>query len=247
MPQADPTDGTLEPCYVLHRRPYRNTSVLAELFTRDSGRIGVVARGARASRSRWRGLLEPFVALRVSWRGRGELRTLTQIEEAGQRAVLAPRRLASAFYVNELLLRLTERFQPMHGLFAGYCRVLHALAGDPDIEPPLRLFEYDLLDELGLTLRLEYDSDGEPVDAHASYTYDPQAGPVRHARPGNGGSGWISGRSLLAYAARDLGDESTRHEVKQITRAAIERHLEGRPLHSRWLYRRLRSIELGGK
>lgn len=225
----------MDPAYVLHRRPYRNTSALAELFTQGSGRIGVVVRGARAPKSRWRGLLEPFVPLRVAWRGRGELYTLTQAEEANRPASLPPMRLASALYVNELVMRLTERNEPLPGLFASYCRVLHALTQVEDAEPPLRLFEHDLLDDLGLSLPLEHDSTGAPIVADASYRYDPEAGPVRTSGVTEGEL--VSGYSLLAFAARDLAEPRTRREAKRVTRLAIERQLNGRPLHSRSLYR----------
>jgi DNA repair protein RecO (recombination protein O) len=179
--------------------------------------------------------LEPFVPLRVAWRGRGELYTLTKIEEANRSALLPPRQLANALYINELMMRLTERNEALPGLFAGYCRVLHALTQAQDVEPPLRLFEHDMLDELGLTLPLEHDSTGEPIVADARYRYDPETGPVR--THGSAQGELVSGHSLLAFAARDLSEAQTRREAKRVTRLAIERQLNGRPLHSRSLYR----------
>ena len=116
-----------EPAFVLHRIPYRDSSQIVELFTRGHGRVSVVARGARRPRSPWRGLLQPFNELLVSWTGRSELRSLVAAEPAGQRMPLAGERLFSGFYMNELILRLLQRHDPHDPLYHAYRQALAAL------------------------------------------------------------------------------------------------------------------------
>ena len=109
----------LQSSFVLHRRPYRDTSLLLEVFSQEYGRLGLVARGAVSPRSRWKGLLQPFAPLLLSWSGAGELATLTAAEEAGCPIPLPPHRVLAGLYINELLLRLLPRLDPHPGLFAG--------------------------------------------------------------------------------------------------------------------------------
>lgn len=139
----------VQPAWVLHRRPWSESSLIVELFSRDFGRIGAVARGGRNSR-RWRGLLEPFSPVLASWQGRGELRSLVAAEPDGARPALAGAALASGFYLNELLLRLLRRDDPHPELHPLYGDTLNRL---PD-EAALRGFECRLLEALGYGLLL---------------------------------------------------------------------------------------------
>lgn len=223
----------LQPAFVLHRRPYRNTSLLLEILSRDAGRLGLVARGARRLRSPWRGLLEPFRPLLLSWSGRGEVPTLTAAEEAAPLPALPPPRLYSGLYVNELLLRLLGRHAPHPELFAAYRGVVEALAESAE-EPALRLFEKRLLAELGYGLLLHVEAlTGRPIAAADAYRYVPEQGPVAAAQSRIGLP--ISGRSLLAFGRDDLTDPMVLREVKRLTRMAIAAHLQGQPLHTRRL------------
>jgi len=119
----------MQPAYVLHHRPYRETSSLLELLTEEHGRIGAVARGARQASSRWRGLLQPFRPLLLSWSGRGELVTLTGAEPASAALMIPAERLMSAWYANELMIRLLGRSDPQRKIFLAYATVLAELAG----------------------------------------------------------------------------------------------------------------------
>ncbi|MDX1657048.1 MAG: DNA repair protein RecO [Candidatus Competibacteraceae bacterium] len=222
---------SLEPAFVLHRRPYRNTSLLLEVITPAHGRLGLVARGARGPRSRLRGRLEPFVPLLLSALGRGELLTLSGVEEAPPLPQLPPERLLSGFYVNELLLKLLPRHDPQPVLFAAYREVLAALGGQAGEEATLRIFEKRLLAELGYGLQLEYEADsGRPIEADRHYRYLLERGPVAGGRTGLS----VSGRGLLALGREQL-DGAVLKEIKGLTRAAIARQLEGRPLGTREL------------
>ncbi len=128
MIRANTTRVSLQPAYVLHHRPYRDSSLLLEIFTPDHGRVGLVARGARSPKSRLYGVLQPFQPLLISWVGRGELATLSGAEANGPPQRLQGKSVISGFYINELLLRLLHRHDPHAALFDGYARTLPLLA-----------------------------------------------------------------------------------------------------------------------
>ncbi|MBI2778826.1 MAG: DNA repair protein RecO [Gammaproteobacteria bacterium] len=243
---------SLQPAYVLHSKPYRDTSLLIEAFTPEFGRIGLVARGARAAKSRMRGLLQLFRPLLISWVGKGDLVTLAAAEEHGLAPVLGGRALLSGFYLNELLLRLLHRHDPHPALFHMYDAALHGLAAQADGNPPdgdaqlqqtLRTFEKNLLQEVGYGLVLDHDVvTGSSIEADGKYRYHLEKGPIQLAAPevekGVGIS--IQGRSLIALAQNDLGDASVLREAKRLLREALAVHLGPKPLRSRELYGELK-------
>lgn len=224
----------LDPGFVLHRRPYRDTSLLLELFTETGGRLGAVSRGARGARSPLKGLLQPFQPLLLSWGGRGELRTLTGAEAAGRSLLLRGPALAAGFYLNELLLRLLQRHDPNPELYRAYGRALPRLA-EPGMEWTLRLFERDLLQALGYGLLLAETPEGEPVQPQERYCYHLESGPV----PGAAGGLQLSGAALLALETGEAPGETEQGEVKRLMRAALQLYLGDRPLASRELFRPL--------
>src|SRR5436189_79167 len=165
--------------FVLHGYPYRETSLLLEVFTRAFGRVSMVARGARSPRSPLRGVLLAFQPLALSWFGKGELRTLARAEWVGGQPLLHGEALMCGFYLNELLLRLLPREDAHDALFSRYWEALRRLAPHGSSAPALRSFERALLKELGYAMALERDSaSGRAIDAAKSYTYDPERGPV---------------------------------------------------------------------
>jgi DNA repair protein RecO (recombination protein O) len=229
----------LEPAFVLHRRPYRESSLLVEAFGRRSGRVGLVARGARRPGSGLRSALQPFSAVLLSWTGRGELGTLTGAEpEAGARA-LPGSRLRSGLYVNELMMRLLHRHDPHPELFDSYRMVLAGLADqEREEEPVLRRFEIRLLESVGYGLSLERDVvSGQILEPEALYLYAPESG-ARRWSPGDAEEGEvrIHGRTLRALAVGDLEDPRSRTEAKRLLRAVLAVHLGGRPLESRRIF-----------
>ncbi len=226
----------LQPAFILHRRPYLNTSLLLETFSREQGRLGLVARGASAPRSRLKGLLQPFTPLLLSWTGAGELATLTGAEEAGRPVPLPPNRVLAGLYVNELLVRLLPRQDAQPGLFAAYEAVLAELATADGEEPPLRRFEKKLLEELGYGLTLDREAaSGVPIVAEERYRYVLDRGPLAASQSRTGVP--ISGRGLLALRDGILVDPTVLKEVKRLTRAALAEQLRGRTLKTRELYR----------
>lgn len=228
----------LAPAFILHRRPYRESSLLVEALSRDYGRVGLVARGASRPRARLKALLQPFQPLLLSWSGRGDLTTLHAAEELQRLPGLPAARLLSGFYLNELLIMLLARGDPCPELFAGYQRALAELAGDANEQVPLRRFEVELLARLGYGLQLTHEADnGRPLLAGQRYRYLLDRGPVPLTEAGPGII--ISGQSLLALAAGEFGEPAMLQEVKQLTRAALAARLD-KPLQSRAMIGALR-------
>ncbi|MEJ2515999.1 MAG: DNA repair protein RecO [Gammaproteobacteria bacterium] len=223
---------------MLHRRPFRDTSLVVEVFTRHHGRVGLVARSARGPRSRFRGVLQPFALLLLSWRIRGELGTLTGVEPAGPPPPpAAGTRLLSMFYVNELVLRLTQRQDPHAELYDAYGDVLARLGREPAPAPALRVFEKRLLESLGYGVDLAVDASGRPVEATKTYRFDPEAG-VFACDPGTAGA--LSGGSLLALAREAPESPGELADALRLTRTALDAQLGDKGLKTRELLARLR-------
>lgn len=225
---------TLEPVAVLHHRPYRDTSVLLELFALGHGRVGAIARGVRTEKSRWAGALQAFRPLLVSWSGRGELVNVNAVEENGPALFLAGTALTCGFYVNELLLRLLQRNDPHAALYEVYWQAIRRLGEGAEPDVTLRVFEKQLLQELGYGLQLEHSADrGTPIEPDARYSYEIERGPVAYNERSYGVS--VQGATLISLAHNDLRDDIARRESKHLMRAVLGHYLGDKPLHSREL------------
>jgi DNA repair protein RecO (recombination protein O) len=239
------TRVTLEPAYILHHYPYRDSSLLLEIFSGAHGRVGLVARGARSAKARWRGQLQGFRPLLLSWSLRGELGTLTGVDIRGRAELPAGRHLLSAWYLNELIMRLLTRHDPHPELFVAYEQALQVLAIDE--EPALRLFEKRLLQELGYGLLLDHEADaGRPVAADVMYEYRLERGPVRCHTIREQGL-YLRGSSLIALHNDRLGDPDACREVKYLMRAALSLYLGTRPLKTREVLRQLSTFTTAGQ
>ena len=209
-----------QPAFVLHARAWRETSMLIEAFTRDHGRVGLVARGVRGARSRFpRASLQPLQPLLLGWSARGELGTLTGAEQTGTRWILSGDALLAGIYVNELVLRLTSRNDAHGAAFAAYTECLGRLAEQPDIAWTLRRFERDFLADLGYALMLTRTAEGAPIDAAAVYAYVADTGPVAWRE----GSGLprISGSALTMLDRDETPTASELAELRRLMRAVI--------------------------
>lgn len=223
--------------YLLHCRPWRETSLWLEAFTREAGKVALIAKGGRRHR-RFAARLQPFQPLLLQWRRRGELANLTVAESGGPSFGLQGTALFCGFYVNELLCRLLARDDPHPGLFDGYQRVLLELAEGKDVEAGLRRFELTLLVETGYAPVLDHEVEyGIAIDAEKRYRYLPERGPVADA------NGWLHGLTLLELGTGRLSTPRSRAEAKRLLRLLIEPHLQGRPLQSRSLFCQLREHE----
>ena len=232
-----------EPGYVLHTYPYKESSLIVEVFTRRFGRVALLARGARRPRSALRGVLLAFHPLRFGWStsaaGESSLGNLIGADWAGKLAPLGGRGLMCGFYLNELLLKLLPRDDAHEALFDHYTGALSRLAAR---EPPaavLRAFERRLLAELGYAPLLDREAaSGAPIDPARHYAYEPDRGPLA----GGAGVMRVSGQTLLDVAADEYGRPETREEARALMRALIAQRLHGQVLHTRAILMELNEL-----
>lgn len=226
---------SLSPAYVLHSRPYRDSSALVDLLTLHHGLQRVVWRGARGQRRKL--APQPFMPLLVGMVGRSDLKTLTQAEVAGGFAPLQGEVLFSGLYLNELLVRLLRTGDAQPLLFAAYQGALEQLAQGDRVEPILRRFEWQLLAILGYGFSLTEDANGQPVGTQQRYVWHASDGlqPIRDPLLVDAG---LPGAALLAMAADDWSAATTLRAAKQLMRQALGVHLGDRPLVSRQLFAR---------
>lgn len=224
--------------FILHTRPYGETSLLIEGFSAESGRIGLIAKGARQRKSRWRGLLQPFRLLLLSWLKRRELGIVTDVEPEMAFPLLRRRGVLSGLYLNELLLRLLRRDDPQPQLFEHYLTAVRDLAEQPHEEPILRVFEKQLLDVLGYGLTLDREvQKGQRINPNIRYYYRLDFGPVLESAAG-ATEVPIGGRTLLALAQGHVTGTTELLEAKRLLRLALQRQLGNKPLLSRTLFRK---------
>ena len=243
--------GTLEPAYILHTRNYRNTSLILDLFTRDSGRYSVVSKGVRSPRSKIRSRLQPFSPLLIASVGRGELKTSTTIDFPGKPFGLMGKGLMLGLYVNELLYRLLDRFEPIAGLYQGYEDLLSELVLSEQSMSgqqlsikesggevtAIRRFELCLLQELGYGINFEYDSrDGQPISADLDYRFVVHEG-FHAIRESQGET--FSGVEVLRIASGELEQVDSKR-LLNLTRLSLAELLGDKPLKSRSLFRGVR-------
>jgi DNA repair protein RecO (recombination protein O) len=227
--------------YVLHTYPYKETSLIVELFMRRFGRVALLARGARRPRSAMRGVLLSFHPLRLSFSASAELGNLISAEWAGALQPLAGQGLMCGFYLNELLLRLLPRDDAHEALFDCYAVALKDLSEAALFPAVLRGFEKRLLAELGYAPLLERDAASRPIDPDALYVYEPERGPTP-VNATRSGDLVIRGRTLLDVAADDYSSPATREEARNLMRALIGERLHGQVLHTRTVLRELSDL-----
>lgn len=222
-----------QPAYVLHTRPYKETSVIASLITLDYGRIDGVVAGVRKAKSRNRALLQPMQPLHVTWRGDNNLKTLSDIESCGVPARLNGRYLNCVLYANELLNRLLLPQEACPLLFREYALLLlqlEQIQESSQLEPLLRQFEWQLLKSLGYPINF-VSSKGHRLQADQYYQYDWQSGFVLS----NQG---FMGQHLLQLEALQWQQTECLKIAKQLSRIAFKPLLGDKPLLARQLFQR---------
>ena len=225
---------SLQPAFVLHRRDYRDTSLIIELFTLHDGRVSVIAKGAKRTKSPLRNSLQMFQPILIARTGKNELQTLTQVEMQTPLMPIAGRYLAWAFYLNELLFRLLGKHDPYPELFHHYQNLLQSLVDNKADEKKLRLFEYTLLNELGYGLQLTTDNNEQALQDDAYYNFLPHQAPVKTSLTDN--THFIyPGSSLLAIQQQRFDDETVLQDAKRLLRHALLQLLGDKPLKSREL------------
>lgn len=229
----------LQPAYILHTRPYRDTSLLIDLLTPDFGRVTAIARGVRKTKTPKRQLLNPFSRLLVCWQGKTDVKLLTSFEADNYFLALKGNHLYSAFYLNELLVRLLPEMDRHNGLFYAYEQSLGALQQQVDIEPLLRSFEFRLLEELGYALDFTQDvRNGCDINEQGFYECNIQEG-FYAASPDIPESFLIKGEWLLNIAAGNYASPATRLAAKKLARRMLKPLLGSKPLHSRELFKHI--------
>jgi DNA repair protein RecO (recombination protein O) len=234
----------LEPAYLLHHRPWSDTSRILDLMTRGHGRVTLFAHGARRPKSPLRAVLRPFLPLLVSWSGPAVGGTLTSAESAERPVAMPPERLMSGFYLNELMLRLLPKEDRHEALYDAYAAALRQLADGAE-HAALRSFESVLLEELGYGVDLARDAgSGRPLEADRYYHFEPGRGvvAVRDTEPG---SDSYAGRDVLGVAHGEFGQAPVLKAARRIYGAAIAHCLEGRGLASREVMLAMRRREQG--
>ncbi len=217
--------------FILHRRPYSETSLLIDVFTRGYGRLTLIAKGSRRNKQRAVGLFIPFKPLLLSWSGKGNLPVLTGIESSRFAEELSASARSCAYYQNELLLKLLHRFDSNEKLFDHYRDSLVALEKGIDPHAVLRIFEKCLLREIGFGLILDHDAlSGQAINEDAYYDYVPEKGPVLTLSPG---AASIRGKTLKAFHDDKFESREQIHEAMQLTRKLIDRQLNGEVLRTR--------------
>jgi len=219
--------------FILHRRPFRDSSQILDLLSRDHGKLAVVARGSRGANSRLKGLLRPFMPLSMSWVLKSDLGTLTGAEVRGAPLSLTGDALLSGYYVNELILHFLHRHDPQPEVFDAYGRTIKALAmKGSGIAPALRQFEMALLRHSGYALNLDGESDsGEALEPGKYYDYRVEQGAVQVRR--DEGPMVFSGTTLAGIAAQRFDDPDILRAANRLMREVISYHLGGKELKSR--------------
>ena len=225
-----------EPCFLLHARSFGDTSIIADVFTESSGKVSIMAKGAKNPRSKFFGHLLPFTALRIILTGKSEMKTLTQIDSNFfSQSVKGPHDLYTYLYVNELMMRLLPKGLPNQELYDLYKNFVELARADAISELDLRAFELDLLDVLGYGINFDTDSkENTEFKDSIVYSYMPEKG-FHHSDDAEG------------FSAKEISDIKNRTlegidklKLKQQLKVAINACLDGRELSSRDFFKKIR-------
>lgn len=230
-----------EPAWLLHHRPFRDSSRILDILSRDYGRLSVVARGSRSAKSRLRGILRPFIPLNLSWVIRSDLGTLTGADMTGSSLVLSGDALMSGYYVNELLLNFLHKHDPQPGIFDIYGATVASLSSGGNVAASLRYFEMELLRMLGYALNLDHDTESQQeLLAEGLYEYRLEQGPTpvssRHSPM------VYSGAQLRAIREQKFDQPEVLRDAGRLLRDVIHFHLGGKELKSRKVMLELRQL-----
>ena len=218
----------LQPAYILSQRQYRETSLILDVLTQDYGRVSLLAKGVRKTKSKSAGLLQPFIPLTISYLGKTDLKTLTDVELRQAFNPLPGMALYCGFYINELVECFLHQYDPHPEVFSHYSDCLSVLMTGLDVEQALRCFELDLIDAVGFGLQLEYDFHTEQeIQPLARYHFKVEQGPIAAL------DGRFLGMTLLAIKLRDFTNPQVLADAKILMRTVIDVYLRGKPLKSR--------------
>jgi len=226
--------------YILHTRPYTESSLIIEVFTKDFGRLGLLAKGARNHKNKKRGVLQPFQPLLISWQGKGDLPILTEIEQGKGLLLFDYKSRVCGFYVNELIYKLLHRRDPNKGLYSAYSTLMNNLDVSNnqqlDREVNLRLFEKQLLAEIGYALILDRDIDSEElINPELVYEYIPERGPQKYQARSSQSPLIVSGMVLHSIHRNRYPNDVIMNQSKRFMRHMLQIILAGKTIISRHL------------
>lgn len=226
----------LTPCYILHRRDYSESSLILDVFSREHGRISLIAKGAKRNKKRQGINNSLYQKYNMAWLAKSELGTLTDIELLSLSNSLKPEVMMTGFYMNEIMLRLLHKHESHPELFDSYDTAINRLLDNEPEQIVLRYYEKTLLQSLGYGVILEHEAQtGEALDAEKEYYYQLDSGPCYYVVD-NGLGINISGKTLLELNAENLSDVKNINEAKKLLRLILNQHLGEKPLASRELY-----------
>ena len=229
------TNNDWDECFLLHHRPHGETSLIVDVFTKKNGKMSFIAKGAKKPKSKFFGYLTPFTKLRITYTGRSELKTLTNIDRDFSESTNSLSKTSySLLYINELLIRLLPKDAVHEDLFQLYESFLVKIHAGENIELTLRSFELDMLEMLGYGLDFENEIDkNQSIDVNKNYSFIPERG-FRESKNSN-----FSGRDIINIRMRNLAEVSKKH-LKHITQESIHFCLDGKNLSSREIFRRIK-------
>ncbi len=229
---------TAQSGYVLHTRPYMESSLLVEVFTREHGRLTLISKGSRRKLTRSQGMYVGFKPLLISWVGKGDLPILTSIEQQGHFQSLKQSEIGCGYYINELILKLLHRHDSHEKLFDKYHDLIISLSEGKNPFLLLRIFEKHLLQEIGFGLVLSHDVEtGEEIRADSFYVYVPQKGPI--TAPSQN-SDTICGETLIGLKLESFKTEAQMKQARWLTRSLIDIQLAGKKLKTRKIFTQMR-------
>ena len=229
------TNSDWDECFLLHQRPHGETSLIVDVFTKKNGKMSIIAKGAKKPKSKFFGYLTPFTKLKITYTGRSELKTLTNIDRDFSESTNSLSKTSySLLYINELLIRLLPKDAVHEDLFLLYESFLLKIHAGKNIELTLRSFELDMLEMLGYGLDFENEIDkNQSIDINKNYSFIPERG-FRESKNSN-----FSGKDIINIRMRNLSEVSKKH-LKHITQESIHFCLDGKNLSSREIFRRIK-------
>ena len=229
------TNSDWDECFLLHQRPHGETSLIVDVFTKKNGKMSVIAKGAKKPKSKFFGYLTPFTKLKITYTGRPELKTLTNIDRDFSESTNSLSKTSySLLYINELLIRLLPKDAVHEDLFLLYESFLLKIHSGENIELTLRSFELDMLEMLGYGLDFENEIDkNQSIDVNKNYSFIPERG-FRESSNSK-----FSGQDIINIRMRNLSEVSKKH-LKHITQESIHFCLDGKNLSSREIFRRIK-------
>ncbi len=230
------------PCYVLHRRNFSETSFILEVFSRDYGRISIIAKGAKQSK-KYHGInFDLYQKYNISWISKNELGTLTDVDIAPSKYSFIPEKAITGFYINEIILKLLYKDEPYPELFDMYELTLNRLFSNENEKIILRYFEKILLKSLGYGISLDHDvKTGLSITSKKEYYYKIDSGPSTEISS-TGESMRISGKTLFELNNETLSDTKNINEAKRLLSMVLKKHIN-QPLESRKLYKSYANIK----